>query len=133
MQVRKHYVRHKPGPGSPAGTQSGQSSAASSRETTPSPGTAHCPCPALCTEPPTVGVPAPARAAPARQLDIPAVFLDPSFDLTNPATFSQVFSGVTESLGSRANPFQIETAEARQVTRITQQLIPFDEGSTINF
>ena len=131
MQVRKHYVRHKPGPGSAAGTQSGQSSAASSRETTPSPGTAHCPV--LCTEPPTVGVPAPARAAPARPLDIPAVFLDPSFDLTNPATFSQVFSGVTESLGSRANPFQIETAEARQVTRITQQLIPFDEGSTINF
>ena len=103
-KVRKHYVRHsKSGnlqsPPSPSITPS------SSRENTPSPN------------------PPPLKPA-SQKLNIPNVFLDTNFDLSNPATFNTVFSFLSESLNpkTRANPFQIETQEAQQVESSGQLL-----------
>ena len=98
--MRKHYSRAvRSGvvqqPSSPL------SSSCSSREATPS----------------TTRETTPSPQPQPRKLDIPDIFLDPTFDLSNPSTFNTVFPFLTESLsqGSRANPFTIESHEARAV------------------
>jgi len=100
-KVRKHYVRHtKTGnlqqPSSPNRTPS------SSRETTPSPVPQQSPI---------------ANKLAPQKLNIPNIFLDQNFDLSNPTTFSTVFSFFKESLNhnNRANPFQLETNDAIQI------------------
>ncbi len=38
-----------------------------------------------------------------QKLDVPSIFLDQNFDLSNPATFSQVFPFLQDSIG-KYNP-----------------------------
>ena len=102
-QVRKHYSRSTRGGVCQQPLSSPLSaSPSSSRETTPSP------LPSIAPSPP--------RPQP-QKLDIPDVFLDQNFDLSNPSTFNTVFPFLSESLGqsSRTNPFTIESHEARRV------------------
>eukprot|EP00092_Neocalanus_flemingeri_P002039 GFUD01002176.1.p1 GENE.GFUD01002176.1~~GFUD01002176.1.p1 ORF type:complete len:961 (-),score=279.08 GFUD01002176.1:193-3075(-) len=102
-KVRKHYVRH-PKTGSINQPSSPNVTPSSSRETTPSP------------NPPSSRSPLETKLAP-QKLNIPNIFLDQNFDLSNPTTFNTVFSFFNDSLNqnSRANPFQIETNEASQI------------------
>jgi len=90
-KVRKHYTSQSPASTPPS----------SSREATPSP------------SPP----PRPGLHQHLHKLDIPHIFLDQNFDLSNPNTFNIVFPFLNESLqqSTRTNPFTIESHEARQV------------------
>jgi len=103
-KVRKHYSKASVNSTFSAVSPSSASSPGSSRETTPSP------------LPSTSSPPRPVQQ-PAQKLDIPDIFLDQNFDLSNPATFNAVFPFLSESLGQsrRSNPFTIESEEARAV------------------
>jgi len=59
-----------------------------------------------------------------QNLDIPSIFLCDNFDLSNPTTFNSIFSFLDETLNHkiRANPFQIETHEAKLVESSGQLL-----------
>lgn len=108
-KLRKYYSRHKktvarphqPG-ASPGQFSNGSPSSVSSRETTPSP---------LPVTPPASPV------KPQPKLDIPRIFLEQNFDLSNPDTFNRVFPFMKESLSQtdRSNPFQIEPKQIKQV------------------
>ena len=113
-KVRKHYVRHKAtaaGATSSAALSSSFSSSASvasgcsSRETTPSPDSRKSSSSSLIK-----------RSSPPQptKLNIPSVFLDQEFDLSNPSTFNTVFSFLTESLSqnTRSNPAQPDSGAA---------------------
>merc|ERR1719318_1057698 len=101
-KVRKHYVRHTK-TGNIQQPSSSHTSTSSSRETTPSPvSQTSKPSSKIDTKP--------------QRLNIPSIFLDQNFDLSNPNTFNSIFSFLNESLNhnNRANPFQIESQEAIQ-------------------
>ena len=112
-KVRKHYVRHSATAGAAQPSLSSAASVTSggsSRETTPSPESNKSSTSSLLKR-----TPPPAPAPP--KLNIPSIFLEQDFDLSNPATFNNVFSFLNESLSqtNRSNPFQLETKEAKQV------------------
>jgi len=122
-KVRKHYSGHKSQQGV---SQSCMTTPATSRETTPSPlPTAGGPG----TSSTSTGSPdsklsystttqsSPPRRAPEK-LDIPPIFFDQNFDLSNPATFNSVFSFLQDSLTERrANPFQIDSGDVRIIEK----------------
>jgi len=103
-KVRKNYVRHKVNSGVSLPPSGG-----SSRETTPSPGSSKSSTSSLIKRSPV--------PTPPPKLNIPSVFLDQDFDLSNPTTFNAVFPFLTESLSqtNRSNPFQIESKDAKHV------------------
>ena len=79
-QVRKHYSKASVNSNFSlsAASPSSASSPGSSRETTPSPLPSNSSPPRPLQQPP-------------QKLDIPDIFLDQNFDLSNPATFNAVF------------------------------------------
>jgi len=105
-KVRRHYSKASASstPSLLAASPSTASSPGSSRETTPSP------------LPQNSSPPRPAQPPP-QKLNIPDIFSDQNFDLSNPATFNSVFPFLSESLGQskRSNPFTIENEEAKAV------------------
>ena len=106
-KLRKHYVRHKAaGPG----LHNTSLSSTSSRETTPSPSPES-------NKSSSSSLLKPRTPPPAVKLNIPSIFLDQNFDLTNPNTFNAVFPFLNETLSqsNRSNPFQVESKEAAQV------------------
>ena len=108
-KVRKHYVRHKVSDRLPSLSSSmSTASGGSSRETTPSPESNKSSTSSLLKRTPPSQPP---------KLNIPSIFLDQDFDLSNPSTFNSVFSFLNESLNqsNRSNPFQIESKDAKQV------------------
>ena len=109
-KVRKHYVRHKVSDRLPSLSSSmSTASGGSSRETTPSPESNKSSTSSLLKRTPPSSQPP--------KLNIPSIFLDQDFDLSNPSTFNSVFSFLNESLNqsNRSNPFQIESKDAKQV------------------
>ena len=115
-RLRKHYVRHKETAGASGGFNRSLSSTSpsSSRETTPSPSPESNKSSSSSL---LKGRSPPSPPAPAVRLNIPSIFLEQNFDLSNPATFNTVFPFLTETLSqaNRSNPFQVERKEARQV------------------
>jgi len=109
-KVRKYYSRNVSAPSKSLATQTA-SGFSSSRETTPSP----LPSPSKKSPSPPREVPNKLRTP--SKLNIPDLFLDPNFDLSNPSTFNSVFPFISDSLSeeARENPFTIEPAEARLV------------------
>ena len=112
-KVRKYYVRHKlTGGGGTANvllsSAASTSSGGSSRETTPSPESNKSSSSSILKRSPQ---------PPTPKLNIPSIFLDQDFDLSNPNTFNSVFPFLTESLNAsnRSNPFQLEAKDAKQV------------------
>ena len=106
-KLRKHYVRHRDT--ATAGLNTSLSST-SSRETTPSPSPE--------SDKSSSSSLLKARSPPPPvKLNIPSIFLDQNFDLTNPNTFNAVFPFLNETLSqsNRSNPFQVESKEAAQV------------------
>jgi len=113
-RIRKYYSRHSK-PGIVQQPHSGSSVSPNSRGTTPSPGSSRQSSPGLPSDVPSQK---PVRQA-VPKLDIPSVFLDHNFDLSNPTTFNTVFPFLQDTLSdnSRLNPFQLDYGQVRQVEK----------------
>jgi len=103
-KIRKYYLRHHV-TGNVHQSSSPCSTPNSSRESTPA-------------SSPNGSISKPFISSTAvAAMNIPSIFLDQNFDLSNLTTFNTVFSFLSETLDlkSRVNPFQIEAEEAKQV------------------
>ena len=110
-KVRKYYSRHSR-PGIVQQPLSPTPSPGSSRETTPLPTS---PLPQEAEARPW-NTTTPPRTVPEK-LDVPSIFLDQNFDLSNQQTFNTVFPFLKDSFSdsNRLNPFQLDAGEAHKV------------------
>jgi len=117
-KVRRYYSKHSIA-GIVQQSSSANHSPSSSRETTPSPLPPQSPGGGPSSSPARTPFSTPPRPSLPHKLDVPSVFLDQNFDLSNPATFNTVFPFLQDSLNdnSRLNPFQLDTGDVKQVEK----------------